>query len=220
MELELQEFNKALEGEMESERGKNEKAILALNQRKEALLLEKKRKAAQEIERLSQQGGSKEEQEALLEEHSKDLAKLMNKMDADRMRMQSSLEERLRKKREERMRAKTKELETQSEETRREFTEKLESESEKIRNDETLMLKETISVDALVEAAAAPSVPHSSNRTEQMPASFKMAAPMTDGELTALLMSSPLYQKLQDIQDIVGGGGTFKAKKGKDGMVF
>ena len=217
LELELQEFNKDLEREMDDERSKNEKAILALNQRKEALLREKKLKARQEIERLSQQGGSKEEQEALLNEHSKDLAKLMNKMDADRMRMQSSLEERLRKKREERMKSKVKELETHSEESRREFTEKLESESEKIKTDETLILKETISVDTLVEAAASPTAPPS-KAAEQMPAAYRMAAPMTDGELNALLMSSPLYQKLQDIQDIVGGGGgAFKAKKGKDG---
>lgn len=48
---------------------------------------------------MSQQGTSKEDQEAILKEHSKDLAKLMNKMDADRMRMQSSLEERLKKRR-------------------------------------------------------------------------------------------------------------------------
>lgn len=204
---------------MEDERVKNEKAILALNQRKEALLKEKRLKAKQEIERLSQQGGSKEEQEALLNEHSKDLAKLMNKMDADRLRMQSSLEERLKKKREERMKSKVKELEAQSEESRREFTEKLDSKSEKIKTDETLMLKETISVDTLVEAAAASSsAPPTSKPTEQMPATYKMAAPMTDGELTALLMSSPLYQKLQDIQDVVSSGGAgFKAKKGKDG---
>ena len=45
-------------------------------------------------------GSSKEEQEALLKQHSKDLAKMMNKMDGDRMRLQSQLEERLRKKKE------------------------------------------------------------------------------------------------------------------------
>ena len=204
---------------MEDERLKNEKAILALNQRKEALLREKKLKAKQEVEKLSQQGGSKEQQEALLNEHAKDLAKLMNKMDTDRMRMQSSLEERLKKKREERMKSKVKELESESEESRKELTEKLESESEKIKTDETLILKETINVDTLVEAAVSPaSAPPSTKQADQMPTSYKMAAPLTDGELTSLLMSSPLYQKLQEIQDIIGGGeGGLKTKKGNEG---
>lgn len=221
LELELQEFNKELEREMEDERQKNEKAILALNQRKEALLREKKLKAKQEVERLSQQGGSKEQQEILLNEHAKDLAKLMNKMDADRMRMQSSLEERLRKKREERMKSKVKELETESEESRKELTDKLESESEKIKTDETLILKETINVDTLVEAAASTgNAPPSGKQTDQMPAAYRMAAPLTDGELTSLLMSSPLYQKLQEIQDIVGGGeGSLKAKKSDEPFI-
>ena len=214
MEEELNEFNKQLQEDMEEERVKNEKAILALNQRKEALLKEKKLKAKQEIDRLSKQGGSQEEQEALLREHSKDLAKLMSKMDADRMRMQSSLEERLKKKREERMKSKVKELENKSEESHREFTEKLEAETEQVKADETLILKETISVDRLVQAAATTEAPVVAKPVESMPTSYKMAAPLTDGELTALLMSSPLYQKLQEIQDIVAGG-SFKAKKGK-----
>ena len=207
---------------MDDERLKNEKAILALNQRKEALLREKKLKAKQEVEKLSQQGGSKEQQELLLNEHAKDLAKLMNKMDTDRMRMQSSLEERLKKKREERMKSKVKELESESEESRKELTEKLESESEKIKTDETLILKETINVDTLVEASASPaSAPPSTKQVDQMPTAYKMAAPLTDGELTSLLMSSPLYQKLQEIQDIIGGGeGGLKTKKGSEGKFF
>ena len=222
LELELQDFNGQLQSEMEEERAKNEKAILSLSQRKEALLQEKKLKAKQEIERLSQQGGSKEEQEALMKEHTKDLAKLMSKMDADRMRMQSSLEERLKKKREERMKSKLKELEDKSDESKREFMDKLESETERVKADETLMLKETISVDTIVQAAEVSNAPASTKQAESMPSSYRMAAPMTDGELTALLMSSPLYQKLQDIQDIVGGGTGSKGKKGKgaDGQCF
>ena len=106
LQNELSAFDKQLEEEAELEQKKNEKAILALNARKEALLKEKKAKVKQEMEKMSKQGSSKEEQEAILKEHSKDLAKLMNKMDADRMRMQSSLEERLKKRREAKRQAK------------------------------------------------------------------------------------------------------------------
>ena len=106
LQEDLATFDKQLEEEAEQEQKKNEKAILALNARKEALLKEKKAKVKQEMEKLSTQGASQEDQDAILKEHSKDLAKLMNKMDADRMRMQSSLEERLKKRREAKRKAK------------------------------------------------------------------------------------------------------------------
>lgn len=38
-----------------------------------------------------------------------------------------------------------------------------------------------------------------------MPASYLMAAPMSDNELVNLLMQSPLYQKLQNIRDRMNG---------------
>ena len=49
---ELAAHEAELEREAEEERKKNEKAILALNARKEALLKEKKTKAKQEIQRM------------------------------------------------------------------------------------------------------------------------------------------------------------------------
>ena len=106
LQEDLVAFDKQLEEEADLEQKKNEKAILALNARKGALLKEKKAKVKQEMEKMGKQGSSKEDQEAILKEHSKDLAKLMNKMDADRMRMQSSLEERLNKRREAKRQAK------------------------------------------------------------------------------------------------------------------
>lgn len=153
MRIALSEHESQLEKEAEDERKKNEKAVLALNARKEALLKEKKMKTKQEISKLVQQGASKEEQEALLKEHSKDLAKLMNKMDADRMRMQSQLENRLKKRREERRTSKLKELERKAEENKEEFKEQLETEQDKLKTDATMILKETINVDNLVQAS-------------------------------------------------------------------
>jgi len=153
MKNELHAHEAQLEKEAGDERKKNDKAILALNTRKEALLKEKKTKAKQEIAKLIQQGASKEEQDALLKEHSKDLAKLMNKMDADRMRMQSQLENRLKKKRDERRQSKLKELERKSEEAKEDFKEQLDGEKDKLKSDATMILKETINVDNLVQAS-------------------------------------------------------------------
>ena len=43
-----------------------------------------------------------------------------------------------------------------------------------------------------------------------------MAAPINEAELTALLMESPLYKKLENIKNLVKKGG-FGNKKAKDG---
>lgn len=144
MDEQLSAFETQLQDEEESEQKRNEKAILALNARKEALLKEKKAKVKQEIEKMSKQGASKDEQEALLKEHSKDLAKLMNKMDADRMRMQSSLEERLKKKREQKRKAKMKEISENMEENKREFMEVQQAEQERAQAEEVCFYSITI----------------------------------------------------------------------------
>lgn len=222
MEQELRAFDKQLEQEAEEEQKKNEKAILALNARKEALLKEKKSKVKQEMEKMSNQGASKEDQEAILKEHSKDLAKLMNKMDADRMRMQSSLEERLKKKREAKRQNKVDELKNRNEEEKREFEEKVQSERDRVQAEEVIALKETIHVDNLVAATiesevAPPPVP----QARVMPDSYRLAAPLSEGELASLLLSSPLYQKIEGIKSLLSGGagkgGQFSAPGKDDG---
>lgn len=207
MNEELVTFDKRLEDEAAIEQKKNEKAILALNARKEALLKEKKAKAKQEIEKLGKQGASKEDQEALLKEHSKDLAKLMNKMDADRMRMQSSLEERLKKKREAKRKNKVAELAEDMKEEKKEFEEQVQAEKDRVQAEEVIALKESIQVDNLVaatiesEATPPPPAPQ-----QQMPESYRLAAPLSESELTDLLMASPLYQKLDSIRSLLKGG--------------
>ena len=39
-----------------------------------------------------------------------------------------------------------------------------------------------------------------------MPSSYQMAAPLNEAELTALLMASPLYQKMEAIKHAISGG--------------
>ena len=46
----------------------------------------------EKLEALQKSGGSKEDQERLIEEYERDLSKMKNKMDADRVRMQSDLQ--------------------------------------------------------------------------------------------------------------------------------
>ena len=116
-----------------------------------------------------QQGASKEEQDALLKEHSKDLAKLMNKMDADRMRMQSQLDNRLKKKREERRQSKLRELEQKAVDAKEDFKEQLDTEKDKLKSDATMILKETINVDNLLQSSVPePSLPEPVEESSQV----------------------------------------------------
>ena len=88
------------------------------------------------MERLKQQGGSKQDQEALMVAHQKDVQTLVNKMDTDKLRMQSNLQERLRRRREDKMADKEREVYEQLEDSKREMAEKQRAETEKLMADE------------------------------------------------------------------------------------
>jgi hypothetical protein len=211
MEADLNEFELDLQREEEEERKKNEKVMLSLNARKEDLLKERKMKVKQQIAKMSQQGASKDEKDTLLKEHSEDLARLMNKLDADRMRMQSSLEERLRKKRQEKRKEKVKELEKAAEEEKIEHDGKQQAETERLQANEVLQLKESIQVDDLVAVARqTENQPSSAASEPALPVTYRMAAPLTESEITSLLLQSPLYQKLENIKNLIHGS---KAEK-------
>ena len=64
---------------------------------------------------------------------------------------------------------------------------------------------------ALPQQTAVPSSEQNTN--QQMPASYAMTAPLNDEELAALLMASPLYQKLDQIKKAVANGGARTGKK-------
>lgn len=63
-----------------------------MSQRKEDIIKQNRQKIKNEIEAAAQQGATKDEQERLLEEHNRNLEKLVNKMDADKIRMESHLQ--------------------------------------------------------------------------------------------------------------------------------
>lgn len=207
MEEELNQFEADLQKEEETERRKNEKVMLSLNARKEDLLKERKMNVKQQIEKMNKQGSSKSEKDALLKEHSEDLARLMNKLDADRLRMQSSLEERLKKKRQEKRKEKMKELNRVSVEEKKEHEGRQQAEAERLQAKQALELKESIQVDNLVAAARQSGTPETIRRNELtvLPVTYRMAAPLTESEITSLLLQSPLYQKLENIKNLIDG---------------
>lgn len=92
-----------------------------------------------EVDRLKSQGASESDQRQLLEQHERDLQNLVNKIDADKMRMQSTLQERLKKKKLERLLAKEKELKDNADENKREFDHKQNSQRQRMKADEVCM---------------------------------------------------------------------------------
>ncbi|CAH1797049.1 unnamed protein product [Owenia fusiformis] len=219
---ELMGFEKQLEAETEREKERHQRNIEALNKRKEEMMAEKKQKTKEEMERLQSQGASQEEQDRLLEEHQRDMQNLMNKMDADKLRAQSNLQEKLKKRREEKFKAKQAKLVNQSAENKKEFEEKQKSEADRLKADEALTLKESVNIDKMLtkdgddislSGDVMTNLPAAGTSQGALPASFTMAAPMNDSELTALLMQSPLYQKLEQIKKAASGGGVRSGHK-------
>lgn len=90
----------------------------------------------EELEKIRQQGGSEDEQKRLIEQHERDLQNILNKMDADKMRMQSNLQERLKKKKDERLKNKQEELKENYKEQKKEMEQKQKSEINRIKKDE------------------------------------------------------------------------------------
>ena len=89
-----------------------------------------------EIESLKQSGASDAEIKSIIAAHQRDLQNLNSKMEADKMRVQTSLKERLEKKRQERLASKQKQLARNTDDKRRELHEYQQSELQRLNADE------------------------------------------------------------------------------------
>ena len=85
---------------------------------------------------MAQQGAGQEERDQILQAHERDVQNLMNKIDTDKMRMQSNLQERLKKRREEKLKAKEADVNDKLEESKKDFAEKQRTEMERVKADE------------------------------------------------------------------------------------
>jgi hypothetical protein len=85
---------------------------------------------------LKQQGASEDDQKRLIEQYEKDLNSLLNRMEADKIRMQSNLQERLKKKRDDRLKAKKVEMKENSEDQKHEMEMRQKAEANRLKNEE------------------------------------------------------------------------------------
>lgn len=88
----MKEYEKQLERDTQSEKAKHQRNMEQLAQRKEEMVRQQRQKIKDEIEAASKGGATKDEQERLLEEHNRNLEKLVNKIDTDKIRMESHLQ--------------------------------------------------------------------------------------------------------------------------------
>ena len=95
----------------------------------------------EELQQMAAAGSSKEEQDQIVQAHQRDLQTLINKMDADKLRMQSNLQERLKKRREEKLKSKENKLHDTVEESKKELSEKQRSAREDRKAEEVYNLK-------------------------------------------------------------------------------
>ena len=93
-----------------------------------------------EMEKLKAAGASQDEQDALLKQHEHNVNNLVGKLEADRMRMQSSLQERLKKRRQDKLQQKQQELKEEADQQLRQMENYQQRELERLKKDEVSCL--------------------------------------------------------------------------------
>ena len=88
------------------------------------------------MERLKASGASQEEQDALMKQHQHNVNNLVGKLEADRLRMQSSLQERLKKRRQDKLQQKGQELKQEADQQHRQMENQQQRELERLKMDE------------------------------------------------------------------------------------
>ena len=164
---------------------------MALREEKSKILAERKQKIQ---EKASLLGEDKEEHKKLIKSHDENTQRLINKIDAERLRMEADLHERLRKKRE----AKYKAQESVMKEElliKRKQIEEIDRQKRQHFDREQKEVMEQLQKSVQDEF----SPPGHGETQPEYTDGMASAAPVTEQELAMLLLSSPLYQKINEI---------------------
>lgn len=230
LEAEMAAFAKELDMETKLETEKQEKNLEALARRKDELIQENKQKLKDDLEKMKANGASKEEQDRLIREHEKSTDQMVARLEADRLRMQGNLQDKLKRRRQEKLKQHEGEVRDHLAEQKAELESQQRNDRARLQTDEIVTLSETLNMDGLSKridalplladslspvqssetqkssATEPTSAVSDASQQKEMPAAFSMAAPLNEAELTALLMASPLYKKLETMKKAVAGG--------------
>ena len=187
----MKSLEKEMDEEEQRERERAEQSILALHEEKSKILSERKQKIQ---EKVSLFGGDKEEHEKLIKSHDENTQRLINKIDAERLRMEADLHERLRKKREVRYKAKESEMKGELLMKRKQMEESDRQKRHNINKKEKEKLDQF--QESLQDELSSGLQAEEINVQCDSKGNTTLALPMTDQEIMLLLLSSPLYQEI------------------------
>lgn len=209
IEEQLAFFERELEEEESRERDNTEKSIQALQEERAQIITERKQKMQQKVSQLS---GNKEEQQKLLQSYSEDTHRLVNKIDAERLRIEADLQDRIRKRKQAKRKAKEDEIREEFLQKQKEMEEMERLERQRLAEEEKQKLEAL--QESLQESFAAGPTPQdekgeegveviSAEGGDDLRALLRFALPLSEQQLTALLLSTPLYQKLEQIKSLL-----------------
>merc|ERR1712136_691221 len=207
----MKEFEKELEVENEADKKKQEKTLNNLARRKEKLLKDKREKIKEEIARAAAAGASEEEQQKILDQHERDVENLTNKMDREKLRMQTQLEERLKNRRKEKLKAKKEELNKINKEQIKAIEESTELPSSRQPTD--LDIVEPKVEQDILTTSSQPALFTGDNVV--IPAFVPTAPVISESDLHEMLKNSPLQKTLEDIKRVLSERKQAPPKDGK-----
>jgi len=207
MESELAEFNKELEMKSAQEEAEAERSLQILRERRMELMEQRKEKMLNEISATT----TDTEREQLLRQYNEDAKRLESKAQADLIRQEADLKEKIRKKKEKMKKAKDKELQEQQSKRLQEQEERELQERQKMAEQEKTRLQETVTAqdsflspdeeyDDQLEAGLQPLADEEVLEDDFISTE---AMPLTEEQLSSLLMSTPIYQKLEQIRELL-----------------
>ena len=221
LEDELADYERELVEETTREEQKHAKTLETLEKRRQDMIKKSREKTAEDVKRLGQEGASDEQLEELQQKHQEQVSKLTSKMDAEKLRMASGLKEKLAAKRSDKRKAKRLEIEREIEVKKREREAQEAAEKQRMDADIAKALQETFDATDTTDGRSievAPVIPIApaydpTQEFDPRGGPLRMMQPLSEEQMTSLLLASPLYQKLDNIKSMILSGA---AQPGKD----
>ena len=222
MESELAEFDKELELKSAQEEAEAERSLQILRERRTELMEHRKEKMMNEISATT----TETEREQLIKQYNEDAKRLESKAQADLIRQEADLKEKIRLRKDKLRKAKDKELQEQQKKQLQEQEEKEIQERQKMAEQEKAKLQNAITgqeslLNTIEDDGAEfddqeePELQHleDDDTPYEVPRELTSmeAMPLTEEQLSSLLMATPIYQKLQQIRELLKSTPTLAA---------
>ncbi len=209
----MKEFEQELKAEEQREQDKLQESMAALQEEKNRILAERKEKIKERVTQFSSDGG-----EQLLQSHNEDTHKLVNKIDAQKLRMQADLQDRINKRREGKLKMKELAIQNEMLVERQHMKEKEKLERRKLAKQETVRFE---SLQHVLEATL--SVPEIATEDqkiadENVKVPVRTELPLSQQEITRLILETPLYHRLEHIKMVLTQG-HLTHTTGRDGYI-